>query len=389
MRPDMWPSIYIEMKEKSLVGAGLHLKLELDVYDDNTDEFNLLYDSESAPRKRITVAKTATGKWKTFTFDLPDASPNGRVEGGGCDTSSPEESIGASFAINGKLAIAAIQVKVAKRYRAPSQPIQTSLDVDFAKVIGPATHKASGLLHSISANAPADDVVLPIKLRNLRCFYNRIKDPKSYKRMKEVGIEHIHIELYGNRGKKWKNKDGSFNFEAIAEAYGEVVKESLKNGMVLEWDIWNEPNGGFWPGTREQYFELYRVCYNKIHSIDPNAIIAGLGIAWFDKKFLGEFLDYAHANNSMPEVLAWHELGFSWFGGLHIPEHVEWVKKYMRDRGMPVVKRISLNEIRHNKNHTSPGATISHFAGIERCPEIEGAMNSTWGGSRSNRCWVT
>ena len=381
MRPDLWPSIYVEMKDKSLIGAGLHLKMELDVYDDNTDEFNLLYDSEYSSRKLIIVPKTASGKWKTFTFDLPDASPNGRVEDGSCDTSSPKESIGASFAINGKLALAAIRVSVIDRYRKVGKAIQTSLDLDFAKVIGPATHKASGLLHSIRIDKPDEKLIKPLKFKCWRTAWTPrfLRNNDFYNKMKRLGLKHLQVSFNDCYPKKKLGYPGDKgNWKPWEDYIRMVIREDIAENREIEYEAWNEPNGGFWKRPRKQFFEAHRRMYNVIRKENPKAVILGPCVAWFDKKFMGAFLDYAHANNCMPDVLTWHELGHGWFGGLHVPEHVEWVKKYMRDRGMPVVKRISLNEIRHSINHNSPGATISHFAGIERTPEVESASNSCW-----------
>ena len=39
--------------------------------------------------------------------------------------------------------------------------------------------------------------------------------------------------------------------EAQVEKYGKAKVESWN------WEVWNEPNGGYWHGTPEEYDKLY------------------------------------------------------------------------------------------------------------------------------------
>ncbi|MEN8255948.1 MAG: hypothetical protein ABFR33_10830 [Verrucomicrobiota bacterium] len=383
-RRDGWPSIHIEMKDRSLVGAGLHLRMELDVHDNNADRFRLLYDGEYYARNVVETNKTATGKWKTFVFNLPDASPNGRVEGSGCDTSSPRGRIGASFAVNGKLAIAAIRFEVIDTFREAGHPVATTLEVDMGKVLGPATHKGSGLLHSITATEPGDELVGPLKIRCYRGNQwkgRELLDPALYNRLKGFGVAHFQLVLSDALPSGWHDEDWNIDWKVLEGRVEELMREAEKKGLAIEWDIWNEPSGNKFPDWRKHYFPIHKRLYKKIHEIDPDAVVVGPSAHWFDRGFIGPFLDYAHANDCLPEILSWHEIGFGWESGLRIKEHVEWVKEYMRERGMPAPTRISLNETRPALFHTSPGAAISQFAGIERTPEVESAANSCWGDS--------
>ena len=366
-----WPNVHIKLKDDKLQNKGLRIKLELDIYDNNKDKLNLRYHSEYAPSKWIKGFKTATGGWKTFVYKLDDVSPRG----------------GACFTINGKkLAIAAIRIYVTDCYREAGEPIPTVLNVDLGKVIGPATHKASGLLHSIRIDKPDEKLIKPLKFKCWRTSWapRFLRNTAFYNKMKRLGLKHLQVSFNDCYPKKKLGYPGDKgNWKPWEDYIRMVVREDMAENRVIEYEAWNEPNSkGFWKRPRKQFFEAHRRMYNVVRKENPKADILGPCVSWFDKRYLGAFLNYAHVNNCMPDVLTWHELGHGQYGGLHIKEHVEWVKKYMRDRGMPVVKRISLNEIRHKVNHNSPGATISHFAGIERCPEVESAANSCWGEPR-------
>jgi hypothetical protein len=48
------------------------------------------------------------------------------------------------------------------------------------------------------------------------------------------------------------------------------------------WQIWNEPNGGFWKGTPEQYAELLAASGKAIHEANPKAKVLGLNMAFCD-----------------------------------------------------------------------------------------------------------
>ena len=53
-------------------------------------------------------------------------------------------------------------------------------------------------------------------------------------------------------------------------------------GKVDYWQIWNEPNGGFWKGSPEQYARLLAASGKAIHEANPNARVLGLNMAFCD-----------------------------------------------------------------------------------------------------------
>ena len=62
------------------------------------------------------------------------------------------------------------------------------------------------------------------------------------------------------------------------------------------WELWNEPNIGYWQGTTEEYLKLYDYTANAVKKALPSAIMGGphsTGPSW-DKaeQFLRDFLDH-------------------------------------------------------------------------------------------------
>ena len=67
-------------------------------------------------------------------------------------------------------------------------------------------------------------------------------------------------------------------------AYCDFVTETVKHfaGKVKYWQIWNEPNGGFWKGTPQEYARLLAAAGKAIHQADPDAKVLGLNMAFCD-----------------------------------------------------------------------------------------------------------
>ncbi|MCZ6674325.1 MAG: beta-xylosidase, partial [Verrucomicrobia bacterium] len=57
------------------------------------------------------------------------------------------------------------------------------------------------------------------------------------------------------------------------------------------WELWNEPNGGYWKGTPEEYFRLYDYTAAAIKKVLPTAPFGGPHITNPDYREGGRFLD--------------------------------------------------------------------------------------------------
>ncbi|MBW8039637.1 MAG: hypothetical protein FVQ85_06515 [Planctomycetes bacterium] len=68
------------------------------------------------------------------------------------------------------------------------------------------------------------------------------------------------------------------------QAYCNFVRETVKHfaGKVKFWQIWNEPNGGFWKGTPAEYARLLAAAGKSIHQANPDAKVLGLNMAFCD-----------------------------------------------------------------------------------------------------------
>jgi xylan 1,4-beta-xylosidase len=56
------------------------------------------------------------------------------------------------------------------------------------------------------------------------------------------------------------------------------------------WELWNEPDIGYWQGTPEEFHRLYDFTEAALHSVLPDALLGAPAVASPEREFLGEFL---------------------------------------------------------------------------------------------------
>jgi hypothetical protein len=68
------------------------------------------------------------------------------------------------------------------------------------------------------------------------------------------------------------------------EAYCALARAAASRfaGKIDHWQIWNEPNGGFWKGSPEEYARLLAASGKAIHEANPRAKVLGLNMAFCD-----------------------------------------------------------------------------------------------------------
>ena len=58
------------------------------------------------------------------------------------------------------------------------------------------------------------------------------------------------------------------------------------------WEVWNEPNIGYWQGTQEEFFKTYDYAADGLRQALPNAKIGGCDITGGGSKFLTAFINH-------------------------------------------------------------------------------------------------
>jgi len=270
-----------------------------------------------------------------------------------------------------------------------------NLKVDLAREIGPATFRASGFLHGMSKDEPPDELIRPLKPR---LFRDRLTWRKGtcgvlgvHERVKALGATHMWVVSdshgYGrSRTRRWlPGEKGDFSrWEEIVE---DAVKQILAAGCEVQYDIWNEPSiGMFWkPGIKtpeglNRWLKTWEVAFKKIRELAPKATIVGPSNGGYDPKFFKAFLEYAKANDCVPDIFSWHHMGLD-LGFERKAEAARALMKQVLGKELP----ISINEFAGPSFQVSPGALVQFFAVFERA-KIASANKSCWGDPDGQNC---
>jgi hypothetical protein len=263
-----------------------------------------------------------------------------------------------------------------------------TLVADLSRPIGKITLCGSGFLHSMNATSPTEELVAPLRPRAFRGRADEryLLQPGFYDRLVRLGVRHIQVVVSDS----WGYPNGFFgwpgdnnNWKPWEDAVDRVVAECARRKQNVEFDIWNEPDGKyFWAPDRGRWLETWKRGYSRIRSQQPKAAIAGPSISNYSLAFLEEFLVYAKANQCVPDILSWHELGAPTGG--RIPEHTRKVKDLVTSLGLSI-SRFSINEIIPANRQYSPATAISYFAALETAG-IESACHSCWGDEAGSNC---
>ena len=72
-----------------------------------------------------------------------------------------------------------------------------------------------------------------------------------------------------------------------------VARYGLTEVQQWYYEVWNEPNCGFWTGTKEEYFHLYQVTVLAIKSVDKSLRVGGPATCQVD--WIPEFVEFTKA----------------------------------------------------------------------------------------------
>ncbi|HEY6556327.1 MAG TPA: cellulase family glycosylhydrolase [Polyangiaceae bacterium] len=191
--------------------------------------------------------------------------------------------------------------------------------IDDFSVALPVTHASAAVPARFGMNARRDtqDVEWPYmtlgNVKNLRAGYywsnmEPVRDQYDFFAQKTLagkianqGMKQVVLLAYGNStsnadaGAPYPGDittpDSRAGYVRWASALvSEYRRTGLNNGVI--WEIWNEPNGAFWPTpTSQEYMDLLNAAVPAIKAADPNANVVSGGInvlssestlAWLD-----------------------------------------------------------------------------------------------------------
>jgi len=137
-------------------------------------------------------------------------------------------------------------------------------------------------------------------------------------------------------------------WSALVTAYAEHLRERYGSQTATWlWEVWNEPDIGYWHGTPAEYDRLYDLTAAAIRQVLPQARIGGpeaTGISAHSEPFLRQFLEHcAHGVNAASgatgaplDFISYHPKGSPKFVDGHVVMNVG-AQLRAAERGMQVI----------------------------------------------------
>ncbi|MFD8379015.1 CBM35 domain-containing protein [Streptomyces sp. NPDC059679] len=253
------------------------------------------------------------------------------------------------------------------------------VSVDLAASEGPVLHGANGALYGLSDDGvPSDAVLAPLKLTAIsqkpeggaqHPNGDALTVSKPYFRNGGGDVYVMMQDIYS----QWPYQDLGFDdylpkVEKIAkDVAGAPHSERFVYVPFNEPDwIWyklNSSDTATYQKGRDRFFAEWKTAYQRIRSIDPDARIAGPNEAYYDTRFLPEFLTWAKANKVLPDVMTWHELSS---GSLKdFQGHYDAYRALEKSVGISP-RPISIDEYANRRDLSVPGQLVQWVSMFER-----------------------
>ena len=104
--------------------------------------------------------------------------------------------------------------------------------------------------------------------------------------------------------------------------------------------IYNEPEGNWftsiWSGNMDEFNNAWKLAYDAVKSVDPDAKIAGPNFATYHGSQLEKYMKFCAENDCIPYQMTWHVLGDPQYVTFHddVAEFRGFEKKYWIDPGL-------------------------------------------------------
>lgn len=186
----------------------------------------------------------------------------------------------------------------------PSEAMTDSLDISSVsqKVI-------DGLQHP---TGDADRLEEQLAETDYTVIYLQDAFDTWYYAWEEIG------EMRENSTYDWKEYITEVYFPIVAEKVNELKDKDYADKLV--YCIYNECDNGVWFGNyldgraqydevgRQNFYEAWKMTYDLVKSIDPDAIIGGPGFCDYVTDKMEGFMSFCAQNACVPEVMIYHEL---------------------------------------------------------------------------------
>ena len=277
----------------------------------------------------------------------------------------------ATVAVVAALAVAALGAApaVAPADAAPA-PVST-LVVNADQVLRPVTHVASGGLYGLATDAvPADNLVQAFKPNT---FVQMAPGGKQLPNGEPVPAGDALVvapeaaragakvvvrmpDWYPNFPYRWVSWD---DWLSAVDTQVEAVRASGATNIAA-YELWNEPDWTWNTAAAGSFNDGWTRTFREVRSLDPTTPIQGPSYS-DNISGMRSFLENAVATDTVPDIIAWHELTRS----SKIAGDVATVAGIMHDLGISP-RPIAIEEYAAPSEVGVPGALVGYIAKFER-----------------------
>ncbi len=177
-------------------------------------------------------------------------------------------------------------------------------------------------------------------------------------------------------------KNGTYDWrEFLEERYLPIVREKVTAlsqkayADDIVYCIYNECDNAVWFGNyvdgnvhydeigRANFYEAWKITYDLVKSIDPDAKIGGPGFCDYVAEKQLDFMEFVSKNNCVPEVMIYHEL--AWWSSADWDDHVSEYRQMEKDCGIAELPVI-VTEYGTMEECGSPAAMLRYIIAMEK-----------------------
>jgi hypothetical protein len=201
----------------------------------------------------------------------------------------------------------------------PGFAATSSLTVDVSAGTGPVSYGATGFLYGLGDDGvPTDTMLAALKpVVTAQKAPDGLQHPngdalKVAPKFLRTGGQNVEIYLQ-DVYQQWPYENlGLTDYLAKVDTMvRKVVADPNRASYVYV--PFNEPDGIWYQNNLTALQNDWKTVYQKIRSIDPTAKIAGINYSSYNATAYRSFMTFAKANNVLPDVTTWHELGNDFF----------------------------------------------------------------------------
>lgn len=255
---------------------------------------------------------------------------------------------------------------------------QERIRVDFGERVRAAP--LSGLLHGAGPKHPSRRLIHPLRPGLWRLHFER----PLYRRALAAGarFQLMISEHWGYPVDRWRGRGPPWGSLGRWRKFTTDMARRHRRRKIL-WDVWNEPDGigGFWEGSRRQFFETYLVAYRALRrTLGRRAVIGGPSISRFDPDYLRDFLEFCRARGCEVNFLSWHEFPGTPAGVPAIADHLRDVRReFLRNRRYRRlrIRELHVNEFVSDRDQYRPGDILGYLHYLE-AGRADAAAKGCW-----------